>query len=129
VAQLKLVAPGEQLTLPLGLDRAIRAVRNVRLVQTERGFLIGKEELTEYVVTIELANPYPRAVPLTVVDQVPLTDDKNVEVKLLKTTPEVAEKGDLDGSLRWKISLPAGGKSVVSFQYTIKRPKSWRLHQ
>jgi len=128
-AQLKLVAPGEELTLPLGLDRAIRAVRNVRLVQTETGFIIGKEEVGEYVVTIELANPYPVPVPITVVDQVPVTDDKNVEVKLLKTAPAVTKKDDLKGSLEWKISLPPGGKSVVSFNYTLKRPKSWRLHQ
>jgi len=128
-AQLKLTASGEQFTLPLGLDRAIRAVRNVRLVQTETGFILGKEEVTEYVVTIELANPYSMAIPITVVDQIPVTDDKNVQVKLLKTAPEVTKKDDVRGALEWKLSLPAGGKSVVSFNYTLKRPKSWRLHQ
>src|SRR4051812_31979793 len=128
-AQLKLTASGEQFTLPLGLDRAIRAVRNVRLVQTETGFILGKEEITEYVVTVELANPYSMPVPITVVDQVPVTDDKNVQVKLLKTAPEVAKKDDVKGSMEWKLTLPAGGKSVVSFNYTLKRPKSWRLHQ
>jgi hypothetical protein len=128
-AQIKLIASGEQFTLPLGLDRAIRAVRNVRLVQTESGFILGKEEITEYVVTIELANPYSMPVPITVVEQVPVTDDKNVQVKLLKTAPEVAKKDDVKGSLEWKLTLPAGGKSVVSFNYTLKRPKSWRLHQ
>jgi Domain of unknown function (DUF4139)/N-terminal domain of unknown function (DUF4140) len=128
-AQIKLIAPGEQFTLPLGLDRAIRAVRNVRLVQTETGFIIGKEEISEYVVTIELANPYSMPVPITVVDQVPVTDDKNVQVKLLKTAPAAAKKDDVRGSMEWKLALPAGGKSVVSFNYTLKRPKSWRLHQ
>jgi uncharacterized protein (TIGR02231 family) len=128
-AQLKLTASGEQFTLPLGLDRAIRAIRNVRLVQTETGFIIGKEEITEYVVTVELANPYSMPVPITVIDQVPVTDDKNVEVKLLKTSPAVTKKDDVKGALEWKITLPAGGKSVLSFNYTLKRPKSWRLYQ
>jgi len=128
-AQIKLTASGEQFTLPLGLDRAIRAVRNVRLVQTEIGFILGKEEVTEYVVTVEMANPYSMPVPITVVEQVPVTDDKNVEVKLLKTAPAVSKKDDARGALEWKVTLPAGGKSVVSFNYTLKRPKSWRLHQ
>jgi len=101
----------------------------VRLVQTETGFILGKEEVTEYVVTIELANPYSMPIPITVVDQVPVTDDKNVQVKLLKTAPELTAKDDVRGSLQWKLSLPPGGKSVVSFNYTLKRPKSWRLHQ
>ena len=35
-ARLNLVSPGEAFTLPLGLDRAIKPVRNVKLVQAEK---------------------------------------------------------------------------------------------
>lgn len=128
-ARLDLVSSGEQFTLPLGLDRAIRPIRNVKTVQTETGFIIGKEEITEYVVTIELANPYPTAIPVTVIDQVPVTDDKDLEVKLLKTNPAPSRQDSVKGQLDWKLTLPAGGKSVVSFSYTLKRPKGYRLRQ
>jgi hypothetical protein len=128
-ARLDLVSSGEQFTLPLGLDRAIRPIRNVKVVQTETGFIIGKEEITEYVVTIELANPYPSPIPVTVIDQVPVTDDKDLEVKLLKTSPAPSSQDAVKGQLDWKITLPAGGKSVVSFSYTLKRPKGYRLRQ
>ena len=126
-ARLNLVSPGEAFTLPLGLDRAIKPLRNVKLVQAEKGF-IGKSELTEYVVTTELANPYRYPMPVRIHDQWPVTDDEDVEVKLLKTEPW-AIQDKVKGSLEWHLTVPPSGKSVVSFTYSLRRPKGWRMHQ
>ncbi|MFZ5470114.1 MAG: DUF4139 domain-containing protein [Myxococcota bacterium] len=126
-ARLKLVSPGEAFTLPLGLDRALKPVRNVRQVTAEKG-VIGKDDVTEYVVTIELANPYSQSVPVRIIDQWPVTDDKDVEVKLLQTKP-YAIQDPVKGSLEWRIHLPPSKKSTVSFTYSIRRPKGWRMHQ
>lgn len=126
-AQLRLVAPGEAFTLPLGLDRAIRPVRNVELKQAEQGF-IGKDELGQYLVTIEVPNPYRSPVAVRVLDQWPVTDDKEVEVKLLETRPS-AIQDKVKGSLEWRLTVPARGKALISFTYSIRRPKGWRMHQ
>jgi hypothetical protein len=83
VAQLKLVAPGEVFTLPLGLDREIKPVRNVQVVTSERG-LISKDEIAEYTVTTEVVNPYPRPLSLRVSDQVPVTQDRQVTIALVR---------------------------------------------
>ena len=126
-ARLQLVAPGEQVTLPLGLDRAIKPVRNVTQVQAEKG-VFSKDEVTEYVVTIEVANPYPQAIPLRIVDQVPLAGDKNGEVKLLRTAPEAKPNADT-GQLQWKVQVPASGKTLVTFAYELRRPKGFKVRQ
>ena len=73
--------PGEVFTLPLGLDRAIKPVRNVKLVQAEKG-VFSKDDVGDYTVSIEVANPSKTPLPLRIVDQYPVTDDKNVEIKL-----------------------------------------------
>ena len=126
-AQLELVSPGETFTLPLGLDRALRPVRNVALVTAEKG-LFSKDDVNRYVVTTELANPYPRPVTVKIFDQWPRTDDAHVEVKLVSTTPW-AKQDPVKGSLEWDLTLPPSGKTTVSFTYTLRRPKGWRLHQ
>lgn len=126
-AQLKLVSPGEALTLPLGLDRALKPIRNVRLVTAEKGF-IGKDEVSQYVVTIEVANPYKSQIPVRLFDQWPVTDDEHVEIKLLESKP-LAIQDKEKGSLEWRMTLPPSGKSTVSFTYSIRRPKGWRMHQ
>jgi uncharacterized protein (TIGR02231 family) len=126
-AFLKLVAPGERFTLPLGVDRAVRPVRNVALVQSEKGF-IGKDEETAYRVTIEVANPYAFPLPVRIHDQWPLTSDEDVEIKLVRTEP-FARQDKVKGTLEWELTVPASGKTVVSFEYTLRHPKGWRMHQ
>ncbi len=126
-ATLKLVAPGERFTLPLGVDRAVHPVRNVTLVQAEKGF-IGKDEETAYRVTIEVANPYGFPLPVRIHDQWPLTRDEHVQIQLTRTEP-YARQDKVKGSLEWELTVPASGKTVVSFEYTLRHPKGWRMHQ
>lgn len=126
-ARFSLVSPGESFTLPLGIDSAVRPVRNVQVRTSEKG-LLGKDDLTEYLVTIELANPYPFALPVRVHDQWPLSRDEHVEVKLTRTEPQ-AEQDEDKGTLEWRLRVPPSAKSVVSFVYTVRHPKGWRLRQ
>ncbi len=126
-ARLPLVSPGEPFTLPLGVDPSLRPVRNVQVLTSEKG-LFSKDELTEYLVTLELANPYPIPLPVRLHEQWPLSRDQNVEVKLVRVEP-AAEQDAVKGTLTWRLTVPASGKSVVSFLYTVRHPKGWRLRQ
>lgn len=126
-ANLKLVSPGEKFTLPLGIDRALKPVRNVRVVDAEKG-VFSKDDFSEYTVSIQLANPYRAPVAVRLYDQVPVTDDKEVEIALLETKP-AATHDKVRGHLEWRLSVPAGAKTEVSFKYTLKRPKGWKMNQ
>jgi hypothetical protein len=126
-ARLKLVSPGEAFTLPLGIDRALKPVRNVKVIQSEAG-IVNKDEVTEYAVTIELANPYRSAVAVRLLDQIPITTQKDVEIKLSDSKP-LATQDKRTGSLEWRLTVPATQKTIVSFNYSIKRPKGWKLQQ
>jgi hypothetical protein len=126
-AQLKLVSPGETFTLPLGIDRALKPVRNVKVVDAEHG-LISKDDVSEYTVSIQLANPYRAPVAVRIYDQIPVTSDKEVEVKLLETKP-AATVDAVRGHLEWRLNLGAGQKTEVSYRYTLKRPKGWKMNQ
>ncbi|MFL5318795.1 MAG: DUF4139 domain-containing protein [Myxococcaceae bacterium] len=126
-ARVPLVSPGEAFTLPLGLDRAIKPVRNVKVSQAEKGF-IGKDEITEYVVTTEISNPYSVPIATRIMDQWPVTSNKDLKIELLKTEPW-AIQDKVKGTLEWRITIPPRGKQVVTFVYTLRRPKGWLLYQ
>ena len=126
-ARLERVSPGEPFSLPLGIDPAVRPVRNVQLVTTEKGF-IGKDDLSEYRVTLEVANPYPVPLVVRLHDQWPLSRDEHVEVKLVSTEP-FAEQDPDKGTLQWRLTLPPAKKTVATFRYTVRHPKGWRLEQ
>jgi hypothetical protein len=126
-ARLKLVSPGESFVLPLGIDRALKPVRNVKLVETTQG-VISKDEVGTYTVTIELVNPYRAPVSVRVADQWPVSDQKEVETKLLDSKP-TAIQDQKRGGLEWRLTIPPNQKQVFSFTYSVKRPKNWKLQQ
>lgn len=65
---------------------------------------------------------------MSVVDQLPLNQDGKVEVALVRAVPAPQfDKGT--GKLQWDVVVPPSSKSTVSFQYTLSRPKGWRLYQ
>ncbi len=126
-ARLKLVSPGESFTLPLGIDRALKPVRNVQMIEETKG-LISKDEIGTYTVTIELANPYRAPIAVRVADQWPLSIQKEVETKLVSSQPS-ATRDDKKGSLEWRVTIPAQQKQTFTFSYQVKRPKNWKLQQ
>jgi hypothetical protein len=126
-ARLSLAVPGESFTLPLGVDRGVRAARNVRTVTAEKGF-IGKDDLTEYTVSIEVANPHAETIAVRVVDQWPLAGE-GVKAQLLRAQPAPLRREDETGRLEWRFSLPPSSKQTLQFTYTLRRPRGWRLAQ
>lgn len=144
-AELQLVAPGERFTLPLGIDRAIKPIRNVNMTTEEKG-VFSKDEITQYVVKTELANPYSTPLDVLLVDQLPLPGDKNVELKLLSVSPPPSPLSNpppagspaspygpnidaTSGAFEWRLTLPPGGKVETQFTYSLRRPKGARLYQ
>lgn len=127
-AALQLMVPGAPFTLPLGLDAAVRPVRNVKVTTVEKG-VISKDEISEYTVTIEIANPHRTEIAMRVLDQIPVTPNKSVEAKLVRVEPPTTAQDAAKGSLEWRVNLGAGQKTTLTFVYTLKRPKGHRLYQ
>jgi hypothetical protein len=125
-ARLPVLRPEEEVELPLGIDHALRPVRNVLLKASSRG-LFSKDDLSEVKVSVEIANPHPRPVPLSVIEQLPIAKGEKIEVEVLEVTP-AAKRGE-DGRLEWTVRLPARGKTVLAYRYRIVRPKGWELRQ
>jgi hypothetical protein len=126
-ARLEPVAPQERFTLPLGLDRAIRPVRNVAVVESVEG-VFAKDDVARYTVTIELVNPYRTPIALRVADQYPLTTAAETSTRLEESKPQaVVEQSS--GQLEWRLTLAPQQKQTLSFVYTIKKPKGWRPQQ
>jgi hypothetical protein len=47
----------------------------------------------------------------------------------VRTSPGLSARDQNTGKLEWQVTVPASGKALVSFVYTLKRPKGYRLHQ
>ncbi len=126
-AQLTVMAPGEAVTLPLGIDRALKPVRNVAVVSAVEG-LLTKEDVSTYTVTLELVNPHPASIDVRLKDQWPLSTQKEVVTALVSSKP-LATQDQKAGHLEWLATLKPQEKAVFTFSYTVRRPKGWKLSQ
>jgi hypothetical protein len=128
VGEIKTTGPGGEIELPLGADQDIRLVRQV-VPATRTTGLIMKSEETTYDVTIQIGNYKKQPATVEVVDQVPLSRQDKVQVKLLGTDPGPLAAPDADGVLRWRVDLAAGATRSVRLRYQVVRPKGWMLYQ
>ncbi|WP_437654288.1 DUF4139 domain-containing protein [Sorangium sp. So ce1182] len=115
---------GGVLRAGLGVEERIRVARNARVDESSAG-LLGGSLAVEHAVTIDLASSLGVGVEVEVLDRIPVTDDKDVEIKLLSSQPKAEpytqdELGEpVRGGLRWRVPLSPGGKASVAFTYRV----------
>jgi len=126
--QLATTGPGGKIELPLGADEDIRILHKV-VPKTVTEGVFSKDDVTTYINTIELGNYKKRPMKIVVFDQVPKTNNEDIEIELGKVTPKQTEGPDEDGVLRWEIDIPAGQIRTIEFRYTVTRPQNWQLTQ
>lgn len=118
------VASGGSMSVGLGIDERIRAARNARIDEESAGLLGGKREVI-HEVEIELRSNLGFDANVVVLDRIPVTNDDDVSVELLRASPgyqnyDQREKGrPIQGGIKWHVELAAGASTTVEFAYKI----------
>ncbi len=126
-SSISAVDRGGSIRLGLGVEDRLRVARNVRAEESSAG-LLGGTTAVDHEVTIDLSSALGHPATVEVIDRLPITDDKDVEVTPGPSKP-AAEKYDqterglaVRGGLRWQVLVPPGGKARVDFSYQIRLP-------
>jgi uncharacterized protein (TIGR02231 family) len=129
-SNLAAVAPGEEFWVFLGVDEAVKVeYKLVKKLKDEQGVF---EKKTRYVYQYEttLSNKKKSDVELVLWDQLPISQDKNVVVKLLdpkySKDSESLKKSNQD-IFEWLIPLKAGESRKVAFSYSVEYPQDMAL--
>jgi hypothetical protein len=123
-SDLQRVDRGGQLRVGLGVEERIRVVRN-GFAEEESAGLLGGSRSVSHKVVIELTSSLNAEVPLEIVDRLPVSDDKTLEVKLVSSAPKVETYDQSDrgrpvrGGLRWKLLLAPSGKAKAELTYRL----------
>ncbi len=118
---------GGTLRIGLGVEDRLRVARNVQVEEETTGLLGGTSSIL-HSIRIDLRSSLGKPITVEVLDRVPDTDDKNVEVKLVKASHQgarytQAERGaPIRGGWSWPIALPAGGSEALTYSYRINLP-------
>lgn len=122
------LAPGEEHELGFGVDDAVR-VRHA-VVEEKRGetglITSSKTDVRNYRISVK--NLHERAIPVSVQDQIPVSQNQDIKVELLgKSAPSKRDVDDKRGVLAWDLSLAPDEEKVVEFGYRATWPGAKRI--
>jgi uncharacterized protein (TIGR02231 family) len=119
-SRIDTVAPQEACDLFLGIDEGIKVKRE--LVSKKTTSSGRKESKTIYAYRIEIENYKKEKETITVIDQIPVSQDDRIKVKLLAMSEEPAEEIE-QGIIKWKFDLLPKGKKVITFSFSVEYPQ------
>lgn len=129
MATLPLLLPGSDVRVPFGVDERIRInVRDERAESGRRGML-NKQTLSEHRRRYEITSYHGTALPIEVVDRVPVPQESDIKVEVLEgaTAPTVRNLDGKEGVYLWK--LPGTPKKTESIRhyYSVRYPSDRML--
>ena len=116
---LRTVMPGEKFDLALGADEGIAVkYKRVNKFTEDTGLTNSGKRITyEYMLTVQ--NNKRTAEKVIVADQVPLSRNEKVVVKLLSPDAKVVKPTD-EGTLKWTLDLKPGEKRELTVKFAVE---------
>lgn len=120
-SRLATTMPGEKFDLALGADEGISVKhKRVQKFTEETGVFSKTHRITyEYLITIQ--NNKRTEERINVIDQVPLSRNEKIVVKVV-LPPEKEAKPDDEGKLKWTFNLKPSEKRELTVKFTIDYP-------
>ena len=123
----ELVTPEEEFELSLGVDEAIKVKRKLKKKFGDEKGLFTKSKTEEFAYQIDINNQRANEEWVTVRDQIPVSENDDIKVKLNSISPqEHIEKKDEElpeGTLEWKVKLAPRTKEKIEFSFTVSHGK------
>lgn len=117
--------PGTEFEMGFGLDQRITVSHELtRDTKGESGFF-SRSNRRERAYVMEVTNGHEQAMPITILDQLPVARDERIEVSLLDDVdaPDRRDLGDRPGIVAWDLELEPGETRRIRFGYKLTFPE------
>lgn len=117
---------GGEVEVGLGVDDRFKVARNATMDEAKEGFIIQNKTSIVHQVKTELRSNVGFDAKIEILDRVPVTNSKDIEVELTRSEPahqEYDQSADgaktVRGGMRWMLTVGPGQRANVEFDYTI----------
>jgi uncharacterized protein (TIGR02231 family) len=125
-SRIKTVAPDESFNLSLGIDEGIKVSRKLLKREKGKSGFVSNKVRSLFRFKLEVSNFKKDEVKIDVVDQIPVSQIKEITVKLSEVSVEPDEKTE-EGFLRWSLALDPGETKEIIFEFYIEHPKDMNV--
>lgn len=115
----------DTLNIDLGRDKTILVERKLIKEKSKTGFVDGMKTVTRSF-TITVRNTKANAINFVLLDQIPLSNQKDITVTAEETSGAKLE--EQTGSLTWNMNLKSKETKTFKFTYTVKYPGSQQIN-
>jgi uncharacterized protein (TIGR02231 family) len=123
--ELELTAPNGELELYLGTDDRVKVERELKRREVDKKLIRDRRRL-QYGYEITVENLLAAEAKVTLHDQIPVPRHEDIKVKLESVEPRPSEQTELN-LLDWELTLGAGEKATVRFDFTVDHPREMRV--
>lgn len=121
--RLPQLASGEEHELGFGADDNIRVKHAIAEDKRgEKGLITAsKTDTRNFKITVK--NLHQRAIPVTIIDQIPVSQQQDIKVSLTsKPAPTKSDLDDKRGVLSWEMKLEPDQETVIEHGYQVAWP-------
>ena len=131
LGELPMVLPGADVRIPFGQDQRIRIV--VREESEESGNIgvVNRDQLNERRRRFEITSYHATALPIEVIDRVPVARDDDIRIEVLKgaTPPASKDFNGHAGVYLWRLAGEPRKTETIRHYYSVKFPRNKALAQ
>lgn len=119
---LPFTAKDDELSLYFGRDEQIKV--KYEMLKREKGGagLFGNREKIKFSYRITIQNLRKRTVEIEVLDQIPISQNTQIEVKDVNINPQPKSKAE-KGIISWLFTLEPQTKKEITIEFTVEYPK------
>lgn len=121
-SRMEAVAAGEEIDLDLGIDEAIKVEREQLVRKEDEKGIVGKKKEHRFKDKITLENLKDKAIKLALIDQAPVSQHDDIEVKDIKFSEKPTERDPDTGILKWELELAPKQKKEIILEFTVLYP-------
>ena len=118
-SMLDVSKPKDTLVFSLGRDKNV-IVKREKSDEFNKNQSLGNKKVEMFAWEISLRNNKKQEIELTIEDQVPVTNSKEIDVKYIDFGGAIQEKNT--GLIKWTIKMPASDNKKLNFSYEVRYP-------
>jgi uncharacterized protein (TIGR02231 family) len=123
-ANLPLLLPGSDVRVPFGVDERIRIVVRDEQAESGRRGVLGRQVQSEHRRRYEITSYHATALPIEVIDRVPVTKDSGIKVEVLEgaTPPTTKDFDGKAGVFLWRLPGTPKKTETIRHLYSVRYP-------
>jgi uncharacterized protein (TIGR02231 family) len=116
------IAPGESADLSFGVDDRVKVRRELVKSLTSKSGIVGNLTKVDFVYKTTVENYHAKPIDMTLIEQIPVTQNKAIKVTLTSLDPKPDEENKDLGTSTFRLELKPQEKISINLAYSVEYP-------